>query len=66
MVEELESTKSVSEVYSPFAGTIVAVNEALTDSPGSVKLTCRRAGVETSANRISVELSTVAYMKAID
>lgn len=30
---EVESTKSVSEIYAPVAGTIQAVNEALTDSP---------------------------------
>lgn len=29
----LESTKSVSDVYTPVAGTVVAVNEALTDNP---------------------------------
>lgn len=32
-VGELESTKSVSEVYSPLAGEIVAVNDALSDTP---------------------------------
>lgn len=30
---ELESTKSVSEMYAPVAGTIVAVNETLNDQP---------------------------------
>ncbi len=30
---EVESTKSVSEIYAPVAGTIVAVNEGLTDGP---------------------------------
>lgn len=30
---EVESTKSVGEVYAPFAGTVTAVNEALVDSP---------------------------------
>jgi glycine cleavage system H protein len=30
---EVESTKSVSEIYAPVAGTVVAVNEALPDSP---------------------------------
>jgi glycine cleavage system H protein len=30
---EVESTKSVSEIYAPVAGTVVAVNEALVDSP---------------------------------
>ena len=32
-VGELESTKSVSEMYAPVAGTVTAVNEALTDNP---------------------------------
>lgn len=30
---EVESTKSVSEVYAPLAGTVVAVNEGLTGGP---------------------------------
>jgi len=30
---EVESTKSVSEIYAPVAGTIKAVNEALRTSP---------------------------------
>jgi glycine cleavage system H protein len=30
---EVESTKSVSDVYAPVAGTIVEVNEALADGP---------------------------------
>ena len=32
-VGELESTKSVSDVYAPLAGTVVARNEALDGSP---------------------------------
>jgi glycine cleavage system H protein len=32
-VGELESTKSVSEMYAPVSGTVSAVNEALTESP---------------------------------
>ena len=32
-IGEVESTKSVSEVYAPVAGTVVAVNEALRDAP---------------------------------
>jgi glycine cleavage system H protein len=32
-VGEVESTKSVSEIYAPLAGTVVAVNEAVTDRP---------------------------------
>jgi glycine cleavage system H protein len=30
---ELESTKSVSDVFSPVAGTVSAVNDALVDNP---------------------------------
>jgi len=32
-IGEVESTKSVSDIYSPLAGEVVAVNAALTDSP---------------------------------
>ena len=32
-VAEVESTKSVSEIYAPLAGEISAVNEALADTP---------------------------------
>lgn len=30
---EVESTKSVSEIYAPVAGTVVAVNDALAETP---------------------------------
>ncbi len=33
---EVESTKSVSDVYSPVAGTVVAVNTPLVDAPQAV------------------------------
>jgi glycine cleavage system H protein len=32
-VSEVESTKSVSDIYAPVAGTVVAVNADLSDSP---------------------------------
>jgi glycine cleavage system H protein len=35
-IGEVESTKSVSEIYAPVAGEIVAVNEALTNAPESL------------------------------
>lgn len=35
-VAEVESTKSVSEIYAPISGTIADINEALTDSPDLV------------------------------
>ena len=39
---EVESTKSVSEIYAPLAGTVTAVNDSLTqgpetDQPGSLR-----------------------------
>jgi glycine cleavage system H protein len=33
---EVESTKSVSDIYSPVSGTVVARNDALIDDPGAV------------------------------
>jgi len=33
LVVEIESTKSVGEVYAPFAGTVGAVNDAVAGSP---------------------------------
>lgn len=32
-IGEVESTKSVSEIYAPVAGTVVAVNETVVDTP---------------------------------
>ncbi len=33
---EIESTKSVSDLYAPAGGEVVAVNDALADDPGAV------------------------------
>jgi glycine cleavage system H protein len=35
---EVESTKSVSDVYAPVAGTVTEVNEALVDNPEAVNV----------------------------
>ncbi|MGZ4675504.1 MAG: glycine cleavage system protein GcvH [Acidimicrobiia bacterium] len=35
-IAEIESTKSVSEVYCPVSGTVVEVNGALDDAPESI------------------------------
>ena len=35
-MSEVESTKSVSDIYAPVSGTIVAVNDALADAPETV------------------------------
>ncbi len=36
VIAEVESTKSVSEVYSPVSGKVVEVNEGLTAAPESI------------------------------
>jgi glycine cleavage system H protein len=36
LMVEIESTKSVGEVYAPFAGTISSVNQAVVDTPDLV------------------------------
>ena len=35
-IGEVESTKSVSDVYAPIAGTVTAVNAALADAPETI------------------------------
>ena len=35
-IGEVESTKSVSEIYAPVTGTVVAVNDALSTAPESI------------------------------
>ncbi len=35
-MSEVESTKSVSDIYAPVSGTIVAVNDALADQPETI------------------------------
>jgi glycine cleavage system H protein len=35
-VSEVESTKSVSDIYAPVSGTVVEVNQALADTPDLV------------------------------
>jgi glycine cleavage system H protein len=35
-MSEVESTKSVSDIYAPVSGTIVEVNDALADNPQAV------------------------------
>jgi len=58
VVGELESTKSVSEIYSPYGGVVVAVNEALADTPELVNSDPYGAGwlFEVSPSGDPVEL----------
>lgn len=43
-VGEVESTKSVSDIYAPLSGTVVAVNDALDDSPELINSAPYEAG----------------------
>lgn len=56
LMGEVESTKSVSEIYSPAAGVVERVNERLRDEPGLINSdpygegwVCELAGVEPDA-----------------
>jgi glycine cleavage system H protein len=41
---EVESTKSVSEIYAPVSGTVVAINEELSNAPEQVNQSPYQAG----------------------
>ncbi len=64
-IGEVESTKSVSDIYSPLAGEVVAVNEALTDSPELVNSGPYEAGwmldLRVSAGGLDGLLDAGAY-----
>ncbi len=64
-VGEVESTKSVSEIFSPLAGEVVAVNEALADHPELVNAGPYEAGwmidVRLSAGDVTDLLDAAAY-----
>jgi len=64
---ELESTKSVSDVYAPVAGVIVSVNDQLSDSPETINADPYLAGwlfeIEMSAESSAEDLlNTEAYV----
>lgn len=70
-VGELESTKSVSEVYCPVAGEIVAVNEALNDAPELVNSDAFGEGwlveiVPSDASATDSLLDAAAYQALIE
>jgi glycine cleavage system H protein len=62
---EVESTKSVNDVYAPIAGTIVAINDALLDRPELVNTDPYGAGwfarIAPAAVDFSSLLDAVAY-----
>lgn len=66
-VGELESTKSVSDVYAPVSGEILAVNEALDASPETINQDPYGEGwlFEISAGGDTVELLDAAGYAAV-
>jgi len=68
---EVESTKSVSDVYAPLSGTVVAINETLGDSPEALNSDPYGAGwlceIEFSdESQLAALLDAVAYQALID
>lgn len=68
---EVESTKSVSDVYAPITGTVVAVNDTLGDSPETVNSDPYGAGwlcdIEFSdEGQLAALLDAAAYQALID
>ncbi|GGF34850.1 glycine cleavage system H protein [Marmoricola endophyticus] len=68
---ELESTKSVSEIYAPVSGEVVAVNDALDATPELVNSDPYSAGwlfevVPSSAGELDDLLDASAYSAVLD
>lgn len=68
---ELESTKSVSEIYAPIAGEVVAVNDSLDATPELVNSDPYSAGwlfevVPTSGAELDDLLDASAYSTTLD
>ena len=53
----VESVKAASDVYAPVSGTVVEINEALTDNPGTVN-----EAAETEAWFIKIEMSDASEL----
>mgnify|MGYP000361372963 CR=1 FL=1 len=67
---EVESTKSVSEIFAPVSGTVVAINETLSDTPEVINSDPYGAGwiyeVEISADsELSTLLDSAGYTSLI-
>ncbi len=68
---EVESTKSVSDVYAPVSGTVVAINDALGESPETLNSDPYGAGwlceIEFSdESQLTALLDAAAYQALID
>lgn len=69
-VGELESTKSVSDIYAPVSGTVAARNEALDGSPELVNTDPYGDGwlfevVPTDASSVEALMDADAYQKTL-
>jgi glycine cleavage system H protein len=56
----IESVKAVSELFAPASGKVVAINDALTDSPETVASDCYGAGW-----LVKIELSNPSELNAL-
>lgn len=63
LIVEIESTKSVGEVYAPYSGTIAAVNEAMSESPELVNTSPYEDGWLVEIE-VSGEISTDGLLDA--
>lgn len=68
---EVESTKSVSDVYAPVTGTVVAINDTLGDSPETLNSDPYGAGwlceIEfADESQLAALLDAAAYQALID
>jgi glycine cleavage system H protein len=68
---EVESTKSVSDIYAPVSGTVVAINEELSDAPDALNSDPYGAGwiceIEmTDLADVDGLLDAVGYQALID
>ena|SRR3712207_1349796 len=69
---EVESTKSVSDVYAPVAGVVVAVNDALGDTPETVNADPYGAGwlvdirTDGAGDPTAALLDATAYQALVD
>ena len=70
-IGELESTKSVSDVYAPLSGTVAAVNEALDGTPEMVNSDPYGDGwlfelVPTDGSAIDGLMDAAAYQASVE
>jgi glycine cleavage system H protein len=71
-IGEVESTKSVSDVYSPVAGVVAAVNERLADAPETINADPYGEGwlveirVESAEDPTAGLLDAGAYQALVD